>query len=210
MAFLYLFTEQVHDRVPYEYDIVENGDTLFHELPVFQLVNLDGDTLGRDDLLPYVTIIDFFSLEKDSLNVRTVLHGNLERTYRNIEWDRQPKPPIRFISISTGDSPEALKAYASKREEVDVDNWWILRGSPEEVYKLGAYTFQLMDFSRKTAQSEPFTAQQVALVDREGKVRKYYVGTDLIEERKIQEDLINLFKQDYPGVWDIRREVAGE
>lgn len=193
--FFYFGTEQRFQRVPYQYDIVENGDTVFHELPIFALVNLDGDTLRKEDLLGNITLIDFFTTVDDSFKLTTVLHGNLTRTFKNINWEQNPS--IRYLSINTGDPIDEVQAYANQREDIDPERWWITTGSPEEIEKLASQTFNLPEFARRIPSDPPITSQTVALVDKTGKVRKYYIATDLVQERKIAEDLIALFRMEY-------------
>jgi hypothetical protein len=189
--------EQQFDRVPTEYDIV-NGDTVVHTLPIFSLRTLDGDTLTQADFLGKITFFDFFALGVDDSFTRVqtlVLHGNLKRTYDNVEW--QLDPPIQFVSINTGNSLEAVKAYAAERE-VDPTYWPVLVGDSADIMALAKATFHLPAFNGRTAADLPFTAQTIAMVDKVGTIRKYYVATNLIEERKIQEDLITLLRLEYP------------
>ncbi|MEM7654649.1 MAG: hypothetical protein AAF399_00860 [Bacteroidota bacterium] len=193
-GFLYLGTEQVFDSVPYEYHLVEGGDTVFHGISTFEFQEPDGTPITPEDLKGHITILSFFSTQ-DVDKVTTVLFGNLKRVYDNIEWELDP--PYRFVSVNMGDSLAEVAAF-SQDLEVDKENWKIVTGSQEDIYRLATQGLVIPDFIRHTPGSEPFTAQTIALLDKEGKVRRYFVGTDLGEERKLQEDLIAMLRLEYP------------
>ena len=192
--FLAVGTKQNFDRVPFQYNIVENGDTVYHSLPNFALNDLYADSLYRKDLDQKICVISFFSIHDDSLMKTTVLNGNLKRVYDNIDWEKNP--PFKFISINTGDSPEKVRAYADSMG-INPKHWLFLNGSQNEIFRLGSSSFEFPDFINKLPGSEPFTSQTVVLIDKAGRARNYYIGTDLVQERKIQEDLIALLRIDY-------------
>lgn len=173
---------------------IEGGDTTYHYLPDFTLLNLEGDTLTKQDMLGKVLIVSFFEVEDDSMDRTTVLHGNLKRIYDNIDWDE--KPNLRFLTINTGDPLSAIEAYTAK-QEVD-PSYWITAYGPGEDIKAFGKAFRLAEFEHWQPGDAPKTIQWIALVDKEGQVRSYYLGTDLAEERRIQEDYIALIRLIYP------------
>lgn len=194
LTFIYLGTTQEFDRVPYEYDIID-GDTVYHTLPVFSLINTEGDTVTQADLKGKIVLLSFFAVGDDSLSKTTVLFGNLMRTYENIEWDMEP--PFQFVSISTGDSLGVVRAFAQGQAS-DPAHWWFWTGEQAEVLKISGRALAFPELEKEEPGFDPFTSQRVALIDKEGRVRRYYVATDLQEERDIQEDLITLLRIDYP------------
>lgn len=196
LAFIYLGTKQEFEGVPIQYDI-QDGDTVVHTLPVFSFVNTKGETITQDDLQGKIVLMSFFSVDGDSLSqTKTkVLFGNLMRTYENVDWEKDP--PFLFVSVNTGDSLAVVRAFAA-RQESEPEHWWFLGGNQEDVIRLGGKGLRLPEFTHATPGFQPFTSQRAALIDMEGRVRKYYVATDLQEERGIQEDLITLLRIDYP------------
>ncbi|RMG74999.1 MAG: hypothetical protein D6722_01660 [Bacteroidetes bacterium] len=206
VALLILFYKGVDhrfDRVPFQYDIVENGDTAFHALPDFAFIDLQGDSVHRADLANTILFLSFFAVEDDGLDRTTVLMGNLQRIFDNIEWELDP--PVRFVSINTGDSLAAIQAFAEARAH-DAEHWWLLSGNPADADRIGGTSLNFPEFARWEAGNPAFTSQTVALIDKSGRVRKYYVATDLQEERKMQEDLITLLRLDYPEDLEVIRE----
>ena len=198
-AFLYVGTKPVFEGVPYQYHTIEGGDTVFHELSTFGFRESGGEMLRREDLQGKIVIIDFFST-RDSAKVTTVLHGNLKRTYENVNWETDP--PYLFLSINMGDSLADLQAYVEEME-IDSRHWKMVQGSQEEIYRLATQALMIPDFVRHRPGNPPFTAQTVAMVDKDGLVRDYFVATNLSEERKMQENLIALLRLEYPE--DLKR-----
>ncbi|MEO0471242.1 MAG: SCO family protein [Bacteroidota bacterium] len=197
VAFMYSASEPVRTSVPYEYDLVENGDTLFHALPVFALEDLDGQAFTDQDLKGNVSVINFFTTQNDPQLLTKVLHGNLKRTFSNINWEREPN--LLFVAINMGDTlPEVQTYWQNQQQDLHEQGWKILTGAQEEIYKLATQGLTIPDFVRHQPGDAPFTAQTVALVDKSGRVRKYYKVTDLAEERKLQEDIIALWRMEYP------------
>jgi len=87
--FIYLGGEQNFAGVPYQYDI-RGEDTVYHTLPVFTFVRPNGDTVTRADFEGKITLLSFFAVNDDSLSKTTVLFGNLQRTYDNVDWEMDP------------------------------------------------------------------------------------------------------------------------
>lgn len=192
--FLYFGAEQEFERVPYQYDL-SGGDTVYTTLPAFSMLRANGDSITDADLHGQITLMSFFAVDDDADLKTTVLIGNLQRSFDNVDWEMDP--PFLFVSVNTGDSLSAVKAFRSEID-ADPDQWWLLHGDQAEVLSIAAESFGLTEFVGKQPSFKPFTAQQVALIDMDGRVRKIYVATDLQEERNIQEDLIALLRLDYP------------
>ncbi len=205
LALLYLGGEQKFDRVPFAYDI-QNGDTVFHTLPVFSFTRPNGTEVSEKDFQGKITLLTFFAVGDDYQSKTTVLFGNLMRTYENVDWEMAP--PFQFASINTGDSLAAIQAFQAGME-ADPENWWLLyHDSQEMVLKVGRDALDIPELKGKSDGFRPVTSQVAVLIDREGRVRKYYYATDLQEERKIQEDLITLLRVDYPE--EIKRMRQGK
>lgn len=201
-AFMYLLTNQNFDHVPYQYDLVENGDTVFHRIPDVVFTDLDGKTFTSQDLRGNILYMDFFTVRQDSQKLTSVLHGNLQRTYKNVMWDREP--PLRFISVNTGDDLDEIRAHQLSLE-AEAPGWTFVTVSQEDLFRLGD-AFQIPAFGKRAPGGTPFTAQTVVFIDKEGMVRQYFIGTDLQQERKMQEDMITLFRLEYPEDLEEGRE----
>ncbi|MEL6588655.1 MAG: hypothetical protein AAFQ68_01165 [Bacteroidota bacterium] len=195
VAFLYLFSKPVYHSVPYIYEQTANGDSAIRTLPeAIQLYDVAGNSWDEQALKGNLLLINFFSARDDSGSKRTVLHGNLKRIYDNVQWEDEPN--LRFLSISTGDSVADLQAYAPQMEDVDPRYWPILYGDSASISRL-ATALGNRRIEREGPDFAPFTDFYVYLVDKEGQLRDEFIGTNLQEERKLQETLVALWRLEY-------------
>jgi protein SCO1/2 len=75
------------------------------------------------------------------------------------------------------DTPEILKAYADKFK-ADPNRWVFLTGGKPELYNL-ARTGYLLDAQEGNGGAEDFIhTQNFALIDKKGRIRGFYDGTD--------------------------------
>jgi protein SCO1/2 len=196
------FSTAHFNNMPYQYSVSASGDTLIHTLPDFELTDQNGQPFSRKDMLGKVYIVSFFDGmeeehvpdKKDRYNF--ILMPNLAKVYRNAD----DAPMVRLLSISTSpetDSLPVLQDWAN-RFEAEAPRWTFASGNRDEVFKLGLETFRMKEFMKRMRREEPFTARAIALVDKEGKVRRYYEGTnDFAIEKQLFEDLRALLTIEY-------------
>ncbi|MEK7083802.1 MAG: SCO family protein [Patescibacteria group bacterium] len=113
---------------------------------------------------------------------------NMGMIYRNFQND----DALRFVSVSVNpenDSPDVLKKYAEKNG-ADPQKWIFLTGSRDDIQKLVAGSFKLGDIKEPVFHSSYF-----ALVDRQGRIRGYYDGTEDIAVQKLLKDIMRLRKE---------------
>jgi len=100
-------------------------------------------------------------------------------------------PRVRLLSHSVtpvADSVSVLAAYAAEKG-VDADQWWLLTGAKEEVYRLARKSyFAALDEGDGGFQDFVHT-ENVVLVDTLGRLRGFYDGTDLDEMNALVQDL---------------------
>ncbi len=152
------------------------------EAPNFTLTNQFGRSVSRTDLLGQVWIADVIftrcpiSCEK------------MTQRMKALEKEIPDRSPVRFVSITADpdyDTPVILKKYAEERR-LDQSRWHFLTGPKPEVYALsvGGLKFAVLDNEDKTIPNNFFVhSTQFALVDKRGKIRGYFEGTEE-EERK--------------------------
>lgn len=163
---------------------------VYAEVPDFQLLNRDGRSVSREDLLGRPWIADFvFTRCQVSCPAMTQRMAAL-----------RPGLPDDFplVSVSVDpehDRPEVLEAYARRYEAGE--RWLFLTGEKDEVYELVQGGFKLgvqpvapeeMERSR-----EPIThSTRFVLVDAEGRIRGYYDAFDAAALTRLLQDLSRL------------------
>jgi protein SCO1/2 len=75
------------------------------------------------------------------------------------------------------DSPQVLNEYASKHQ-ADPSRWFFLTGEKSELYKQARIGY-LLDAQEGNGGPEDFIhTQNFALIDKKGRIRGFYDGTD--------------------------------
>ncbi|MEM6765000.1 MAG: hypothetical protein AAF824_10010 [Bacteroidota bacterium] len=186
VSFRYIST-QVFTDFPYQYS-VSGSDTTYYQVPPFTFIDVEGDSVSDDILQNKIAVVSFFSTG-DKLKTK-VLNGNLRRVYKNvIDADF-----ITMLSIHYG--PDSIQTYVDSMD-VEKGKWDFLVGEKQAVTAL-ALDMGFKEFTQLNTSKRPFTAQQVALIDKEGKVRNYYTATDLGEMKTLNEDIRALILLAYP------------
>ena len=201
LVLYFVFREISHpvfNSVPFQYRVEASGDSNIYTLQDFPAQHLNGTPLTSSEYSDRILLIDFFSLA-DTLRT-TVLHGNLQRVYDNI----RDTDYIRMFSICTGDTINSdLIDYAADFESYG-DTWQVLWMDTASVRQtaLGQLGIQEVgkwyDLRARNKEFPEFTSQTLALLDKKGRVRKYFVATDLGEIKRINEDLRALTVLEYP------------
>ncbi len=144
----------------------------------FHLLNSDGKTVSLKDLRGKVWVADFiFTTCGGICPTMTANMAKVHRSYVLVD-------DVRLVSISVNpenDTPEVLKAYA-KKFKANTGRWLFLTGTLADIPKLAVGSFKLGKIDEPVFHSSYFT-----LVDRQGRIRGYYDGTD-------KERLARLFK----------------
>jgi len=152
------------------------------EVPNFTLTNQFGEAMSRTNLHGKVWIADVIftrcpiSCEK------------MTQRMKALQKEIPMHSPVRFVSITADpeyDAPPVLKKYAEERG-LPQDRWHFLTGLKPDVYALsvGGMKFAVLDNEDQTIPNNFFVhSTQFALVDKRGKIRGYFEGTDE-EERK--------------------------
>ncbi len=145
----------------------------------FKLTNQDNKTITLADLKNQVWVADF---------VFTTCGGicpMMSKSMSAINQGFAKYKDVRMVSISVNpenDTPEALKAYSKKYQAND--QWIFLTGPRDDIQKLATESFKVGDIKDIVFHSALFV-----LVDRRGRIRGYYDGTDKERMGRLTQDL---------------------
>jgi protein SCO1/2 len=138
----------------------------FNTVPDFQLVSQSGDAfLSEANLKGKVWIADF---------IFTTCTGPCPRMssqMKRVQKAMSAFPEVRLVSFTVdpeNDTPTALAEYA-KRYAADPARWFFLTGDKQTLHKLNREAFMLGNVDGSLDHSTRFI-----LIDRAGRVRKYY------------------------------------
>ncbi len=154
----------------------------FGSAPEFVLENQHGGQFKSEELKGRNWIANFFF---------TSCGGPCPLTMRNLAKlaKKLGKNAPQIVSFSVDpnrDSVQKLKEYEEKLNLKGL-NWQLLRGEMPEIARIAENGFKL-----GSPDSPQFHSTHVALVDKDGRIRGYYVGTDITSIKKLSADLEKL------------------
>ena len=163
-------------------------DTIFHTIPSFSLINQNGETITETRVKGKVYVVDYFFTTCQS--ICPIMSKQLDRVYKE-------QKDVLILSHTVDpetDNPEALKEYASKFN-ADSKRWIFLTGGKPELYDL-ARTGYLLDAQEGNGGAEDFIhTQNFALIDKKGRIRGYYDGTDSSSVNELINDIDFLLEE---------------
>jgi len=165
---------------------------IMFEVPDFSLTERGGQTITRANLAGHVWIADF---------IFTTCPGPcpmMSSKMAQLHYDFA-KEDVQFVSITVDparDTPEKLKEYAGQYQ-ADPRRWWFLTGSADQIYDLSVNGFRLAARTQTAPSSDHpiLHSTRFVLVDRQGRIRGYYEGTDTAALQKLRKHAEQLLKE---------------
>ena len=148
-------------------------------VPSFELFDQLGNTFTKDELLGDVWVVDFvFTPCAGPCPVMTAQFSELQDRFSDQE-------DFRLLSISVNpeyDTPEVLKRYGDDYG-ADHSRWTFLTGDREKIRSLAWEGFHV------GKEEDPiFHSTYFILVDKEGKIRGYYISSEKNEIERLWTD----------------------
>ncbi len=145
--------------------ILVNGEK--KEVPPFQFIDQEGDTITNKDYKGKVYIAEFFF--STCPTICPIMKDNLVQVQD--VFAKSDDFGIASFSIDPGhDTPEVLKEYASIND-ITHPNWHLLTGDREDIYDLANSGFNIYAGEDENAEGGFAHSGYFALVDREGYIR---------------------------------------
>ncbi len=157
----------------------------------FVLTDSNGRTVTNVDMKGKVWVVDFFFTYCAGLCPR--MHDQLKKIWSETrDWEvvkQRGESPL-FVSITADpkrDTPEALAEYA-KLWAVDDGRWMFLTGTAGAIHDVSVKGLLLAN-----EKGNPDThSGKFVLIDRQGRVRGHYDGTDEKELLRLRVDLLKV------------------
>lgn len=160
------------------------------QVPKFELVNRDGESIGNSDLLGSLWVADFiFTRCGLSCPRMTAAMARLGEGFT----DQTDIYRVSFSVDPSFDTPEVLQTYAETWGVQD-SRWLFLTGQPEDVHQMVVEGFKLaLDVEPPPDISTPeepiLHSSRFVLVDAEGAIRGYYNVVEGGEFQRLIDDL---------------------
>jgi protein SCO1/2 len=173
---------------------LENGDTLYYEIPDFSFTNQFGEAYGSAQLENKIIVANFIFTRCPSICP--------DMTYKmlRLQWklDDPAFQDLKFISTSVDpeyDTPQVLEKFGRKND-ADFDRWNFLTGDRKAIYTFAAEGLFLAASEDVLAPGGFLHSEKCVLIDRNRNIRGFYDGTDFDEIDRLEADLKLLLKEE--------------
>ncbi len=196
---------------------VENGklvtDSIWHKTKNIHLQNQLGDTVSLYDNPGKVIVLDFFFTSCRS--ICPILTHNMAKLQQSFIKGGDVRNKIdtsivQFLSFTVDperDSVSVLKHYAD-RFGVHHDNWWMLTGSRDSIYRFAFEELKVDKFSEEPVSPDFVHTSRFVLLDKDRFVRGYYNGLDSISIGKLARDIgLLMLEKDVKQKSTVFREI---
>ncbi len=162
---------------------------VYGKVSEFKLQDQNGQDFGLKDLKGKVWVADLMFTTCGG--ICPTMSKSMSGLHQNFaHWD-----DVRMVSISVNpenDSPAVLETYA-KKYKAQGKKWIFLTGPRDEIQKLAVESFKMGDMREMVFHSALFV-----LVDRGGRIRGYYDGTDPERVERLRVDLPLVRREVFP------------
>lgn len=152
------------------------GDTVFKQIPDFQLLSQKGETFTKEDLNNKIYVADFFFATCP--DICKDMSSQLVRVQEAFRDDAS----VQIVSFTVNpehDSVSVLQEYAESYG-ADPAQWTFLTGPREEIYSLARNGFYL-PVQQVAGEQDFIHSEKFMLVDKNHQVRGIYNGTDPVD-----------------------------
>lgn len=200
-AVLLVSCAAVKDKLPF-YNTADftaewiNSDDIkynkIHTIDTFSMQNQLGHQITKDSLDGYIYVANFFFTICPAICPKMV--NNLHLLQDSFANNKQIKL-VSFTVMPSVDSVERLKEYG-ENHNINPRKWYLLTGNKEQIYKLGRQSY----FSEKRLglqkdSSDFLHTESMLLIDKKGRIRGIYNGTDKTEMARISNNIKTLLNE---------------
>jgi protein SCO1/2 len=174
---------------------VAGNDTIYHTIADFKFVDQDSSEVTNDTFKDKIYVADFFFT-----SCRTIcpkMKTQMLRVYDSIKNDSQ----VLLLSHTIDpeyDTVGLLKDFAD-RLGVKSDKWHFVTGEKEEIYKIAQTSYFATAMEDKSEPDGFIHSGAFLLIDKHGRIRGKYDGTEEEEVNRLLQDIDKLKQEDGNG-----------
>lgn len=165
----------------YPIEVKLDGDTLYHTIPDFVLVNQNGEKITKESYSNQIFVVSFFKTTCPTICPKVAKHiSYLQESFKN-------HADVNFMSHaldSESDDVNVLKEYA-KLNNVNSERWNLVTGELDQLIKLAKEGYRIIDKNDVIFEH----SNKLVLVDKNYVIRGYFDGT---KEKEVENLLSNI------------------
>ena len=160
-------------------------DTAYFKVPDFSFIDQDGDTVTQKIMQGKVTVVDFFFTTCKTVCISMV--SNLHKVQEKFLTDNDVLILSHTVDPET-DSVKQLFKYAIDND-VNPKMWKLLTGDKKELYKQARQGYFVTAIQGDGGPSDFIHEQKFIFIDKSGRIRGYYDGTEKAEVDQLIKDI---------------------
>ena len=161
------------------------ADTLYHTIQPFAFVDQDSSWVTNDSFSGKIYVADFFFTSCPS--ICPIMKTQMLRVYNKFQEEDQ----LTFLSHTIDpkhDTVAVLKEYA-QRLGVRSDKWHFVTGEKEDIYEIAQNSYFTVAAEDNEAAGGFIHSGKFLLIDKQGRIRGAYDGTDPKDVDKLIDDI---------------------
>lgn len=159
-----------------------------HVIGEFSFTNQEGKVISSKDVEGKVYVAEYFFTTCGT--ICPIMTKQMMRVQEAMKDEKDFKI-LSFTVDPFNDDVEQLNNYANNHK-ANAEQWWFLTGTKEDLYSLARKSFFLLKPAEAQnlgdAGSDFIHTNNFVLVDREGRIRGYYDGTNFEEVDQLIKD----------------------
>ncbi|MGY6562200.1 MAG: SCO family protein [Luteibaculaceae bacterium] len=170
------------------------NDTIWHTVPPFTFVNQDNEPLTEEWIKGKIAVVDFFF--STCPTICPLMTKQMRRL--QIKLDDPAFDDVRILSVTVNpeyDTPQVLKEYALKNE-ADFSKWAFATGNRDDIYEAAYNGFLVSALEDDQAPGGFLHSELFILIDKKGRIRGFYTGTDSDDVDNLADDIKLLLKEE--------------
>ncbi|MFD0862972.1 SCO family protein [Sungkyunkwania multivorans] len=164
----------------------------YHKIADFELINQNGKTITQQDYQGKIYVADFFFTT--CATICPVMTDNMYDVQMNILEDDEVKLLSHSVTPEIDSVPQ-LKRYADQKGVID-KKWNLVTGDKKQIYELARKSYLAVKTTGDGGPYDMIHTENFMLIDKEGRIRGFYDGTDKVAIEKLLED-IQILKTEY-------------
>jgi protein SCO1/2 len=180
-------------KEPYESKDSRGGkriDTAYFHIPPFSFIDQNRDTVTEKIMNGKIVVVDFFFTTCKSICVD--MTRNLGRVQS--AFAKEERRDVLILSHTVDpetDTAGRLFQYAIEKD-VNSNLWRLLTGDKKEIYKMARNAYFITAMQGDGGPTDFIHDQKLVLIDKEGRIRGYYNGTEDAAVDQLIEDIKKL------------------
>jgi len=164
---------------------VDGTDTTFHQLPDFQFINEQGQSVDQSVMDDKIVVSDYFFTTCPT--ICPVMTQNLTMVQEYFDENEDVLILSHTVDPET-DTPEKLLDYA-EAYEVNPKQWMFLTGSKKDLYEHARRGYFITALQGDGGPEDFIHSEKIVLVDKNKHIRGYYDGTKEEEVKRMIEHI---------------------